>query len=60
MMYNLENYRGFCVVMVIECSLASGQNGIWGVEVYEGSWVGREESGEEWMGVKKGRGGVLS
>ncbi len=24
-MYNLENHRGFCVVMVIECSVASGE-----------------------------------
>lgn len=45
-MYNLENHRGFCVVMVIECSLASGEmefggGGVWdgGRKVGKNGWV---------------------
>lgn len=60
MMYNLENHRAFCVVMVIECSVASGE-----MEFGGGcTWRGREEGaerkrGEEWMGVSGRRGAIL-
>ena len=37
MMYNLENHWGFCVVMVIECSLASGEMELGGVRGRRGT-----------------------
>ena len=51
MMYNLENHRGFCVVMVIECSVASG-------EMEFGGGGGRGRWGG-WMGVSGRRGAIL-
>lgn len=54
MMYNLENRWGFCVVMVIECSVASGE-----MEFGGGGGGGcRKERGRNgWVRVG---GGVLS
>lgn len=49
MMYNLENHRGFCVVMVIECSVASE----------EMEFGGAQKGRGEWMGVSGRRGAIL-
>lgn len=53
MMYNLENHRGFCVVMVIECSVASGE-----MEFGERRGVPKWKGGENgWVCV--GGGGAI-
>lgn len=56
MMYNLENHRGSCVVMVIECSVASGEMEFWGWRWRRGC---RKERGSWWMGVSGRRGAIL-
>lgn len=50
MMYNLENHRGFFVVMVIECSVASGEMEFGG---------GRGVQKRKGMGVSGRRGAIL-
>lgn len=62
MMYILENHRGFIVVMVIECSVASGEMEFGGGG---GGWRkesrGRDGGGQgDWMGVSGRRGCYLN
>lgn len=55
-MYNLENHRGSCVVMVIECSVASGEMEFGGGG---GGGVAERKGGGWWMGVSGRRGAIL-
>lgn len=56
MMYNLENHKSFCVVMVIECWVPSGEMEFGGGSEGGG---GAEWKWEEWMGMSGRRGAIL-